>query len=256
MRNRVAFSIAVTVVLLASTNASGSSVTGTVSDGIFSAPVPACVAPVVCTGQGTNTFSWGAPFQIGGASSSLQATGVAFTDQAVGPQFVIGHLFFRNAETIGGTEVTNVQLQITNGDVFVAGSSPPTVDPIHNHEPFAPLNLGIVNTPNTTNPEDSADIIQILSGQHCNPPCTDKDKNGNTIFDEFHVLEGHSATVELLGYFGSAVFVGYGQVDDPTSAFVSSSAVPEPSSLALICGGLIYLVLAVQRTTLRRHRLR
>lgn len=253
MRSRVAFSIVATVVLLASTNASGSSVTGTVDDGIFSAPVPACVAPVVCTGQGTNTFSWGAPFQIGGASSSLQATGVTFTNQAVGPQFVIGHLSFRNAELTIGTEVTNVQLQINLGAVFVAGSS--TVDPIHDHEPFAPLNLGIVNTPNTANPEDSADIIQILSGQHCNPPCTDKDKNGNPIFDEFHVLEGLRGPtgVELLGFLGSAVFVGFGQVDDPTSAFVSSSAVPEPSSLALVCGGVIYLVLARQRKTLRRH---
>src|SRR5215467_557362 len=77
MRSRVTFSIAAAVLLLASTNANGIDVTGSTVDGIFSAPVPACVGSVECAiSGGGNTFSWGQPFDTTNSSSALQATGV------------------------------------------------------------------------------------------------------------------------------------------------------------------------------------
>jgi len=133
MSYRAFFStIAAAAVLLVSGNASGN-LTGTMSDGIFSAPSPPCVAPVQCAGVGTNTFSWG------DTNSTLQATGSAF-NIPLGAFFVMGHLSFSNATTTAGTAVSGVTLTLNTGDVVAtAGESQTIYDNVS-----LPLTLAIV----------------------------------------------------------------------------------------------------------------
>jgi len=167
-------------------------------------------------------------------------------------QFVVGLLTFTNGTTNGTSEVNGVDLQISLV-AFIAGTTTP--DPsTPSHSGVRTLHLDIINTPNDPDPLNP-DIIQISLGL-CNSitegvNCTPGQKNG-VQFDEFHVIEGQTATVQILGFFSSFDIVGFGQVDDPTKGFVSSSAaIPEPSSLVLVGGGLIALVLARQRKSLR-----
>jgi hypothetical protein len=250
MTKRATFSIVAAAVLLVTSNANGN-LTGTVNDGIFSHPD--CLLPVQCDGQNTNTFRWG------DGHSSLQATGVTFSNYPFPadpvPSVVIGNLFFFNAVSTDGTVVTEVTLQLRTGNVFITETG--LIDLNHSNIGYLPLTLGITNTPN--NPADptddaSADIISFLSGAHCRP-CINTD-NGNPIPDKFHVRElGPGTSVEILGFFGSLGVLGFGAVADPTQGFTTSS-VPGPSSLALVGGGLIALILARERRRMREPRQR
>jgi hypothetical protein len=265
MRSRVTFSIVVAVVFFANTHASGLEVDGTTNSGIFSVDTP-CVGTVVCLGTGTNAFSWGTPANVGAPRSSLLETGTTFENAHVantpntppGPppfppatEIAIGYLTFTNGMTNAGTEVSDVRLKISLGGVFVHSSNPPVAD-AHTNTDFPPLLLGIINTPNSPNPLEP-DIIQIFSGL-----CTALDDNNLCVpghrFDQFNVGEGETKTVAILGFLGTA-FVSelsankalYPGVDcDPPTCFLSSSAVPESSSLVLVAGGLIALLLARQ----------
>jgi len=257
----------VAVVFFANTDASGLEVDGTTNPGIFSldnifgpGPYATCVAPVVCAGTGTNAFSWGTPANVGGTSSSLLETGAAFENAHVantppgGPlatEIVTGYLTFTNGMTNAGTEVSDVYLKRSLGGVFVHLSNPPVPDPTgHTNTDFPVLHLGIINTPNSPNPLEP-DIIQIFSGL-CNA-ITDNTLcvPGNQL-DQFKVVEGETATVEILGFLGSNNNLGFGACAPVQVCSVSSSVVPEPSSLLLVAGGLIALLLARQGKDLRR----
>jgi len=267
MGSRVTFLFVAAAALFASTNASGLEVDGTTNPGIFSldntfgpGPYATCVAPVVCAGTGSNGFSWGTPANVGGTSSSLLETGASFNNAHVantppgGPpatEIAIGFLTFTNGMTVAGTEVSDVYLKISFGGVFVHSSNPPVSDP-HTNTDFPVLHLGIINTPNSPNPLEP-DIIQIVSGL-----CTALDDNNLCVpghrFDQFNVAEGETGTVAILGYVGSGFVTQfsadkdlYPEVNcDPPACFLSSSAVPESSSLVLVAGGLIALLLARQ----------
>lgn len=232
MMKRATFSIMVGAVLLVSSNASANLV-GTISDGIFSAPSPPCVAPIQCAGVGTNTFSWG------DTNSTLQATGSAF-NTPLGTLFVMGHLFYSNTVTASGTEVSGVTVTFNSGNLVATQGESLT---LRANVPL-PLTLTITNTLNTADPIASADYITITS------PLFRLDPNQPPV-DQFHVFEQASTSVEILGIFGSFLPVGFANIANPAVAFTSSSApgssVPGPSSLALLGGGLIALILARQR---------
>jgi hypothetical protein len=268
MRSRVTFSIAAAVVLLASTNASSLDVRGSINPGIFSidntfpaqGPYTPCVSPFVCMGTGTNTLSWGTP-DVGSSSSLLLAAGVTFPNPAigetvvtVGSPFVIGNLSFTNRTTFGG-EIAKIYLQMQAGNVFEVNTGAPDS---HTGQVASALTLEIENTPNFPNPLQP-DIIRILSGL-CNAttPNTTCNKivnvDGQVQYTEFSVFEGETATVQILGAFGSFDIIGLGKVDDPTKGFVGGpiQAVPEPSGLVFVGGGLIVLILARQRKGLRQ----
>jgi len=268
MGSRVTFLIVAAVVLLASTNASGLDVRGSINPGIFSidntfpaqGPYTSCLSPLVCSGTGSSTLSWGTP-DVGSTSSALQAMGVTFPDPAigepvvtVGKSFVVGYLSFTNGTTIGG-EITTAYFRMQNGNVFDASTGTPDS---HTGQFFGVLTLEIENTLNFPNPLQP-DIIRILSGL-CNAitPNTTCNKivneDGQVQYTEFSVVEGETATVQILGALSSNDIIGFGKVDDPTKGFVGGAiqAVPEPSGLVLVGGGLIVLVLVRQRKGLRQ----
>src|SRR5712692_4217289 len=124
MTKRATFSIVAAAVLLVTSNANRN-LTGTISSGTFSAPSPSCVAPVVCAGVGTNTFSWGdtsstLTFTPGSADPITAAAfipGSAFNNVPLGVQFVMGRLSFSNSATTIGTEVSGVTLTLLTGTV-------------------------------------------------------------------------------------------------------------------------------------------
>jgi len=248
MTKRATFSIVAAAVLLVTSNANGN-LTGTISGGTFSVPSPPCVGTVVCAGVGTNTFSWGdtsstLTFTPGSADPITAAAfipGSAFNNVPLGVQFVMGRLSFSNSATTIGTEVSGVTLTLLTGTVVGnAGEN----SAIYSNQ-LVPVLLGIENTPNTADPLASADIVTILANLSCTP-C-----DGNV---RFNVLEGESTSVLLLGRFGSVFVTQFCCVAEPPKGFLSS--VPGPSSLALVGGGLIALILARQRGRMREPRQR
>ncbi len=167
--------------------------------------------------------------------------GSAFNNVPLGVQFVMGRLSFSNSATTIGTEVSGVTLTLLTGTVVGnAGEN----SAIYSNQ-LVPVLLGIENTPNTADPLASADIITILANLSCTP-C-----DGNV---RFHVLEGESTSVLLLGRFGSVFVTQFCCVAEPPKGFLSP--VPGPSSLALVGGGLIALILARQRGRMREPRQR
>ena len=191
------------------------------SSGVFVNPIGP--SGMVVTGVGTNLFGWG----VGSPPNSLGFAGLAFaTDTET--VFSFGTLTYYNGSISAGTEANAVDLAVTLSLTTPAGIT----------TPFA-FNLQILNTPNTGDPIASADIVNFPSFF----PSTVFDYDGvahtleivgfgavsgsgYTTSSSFNVLEGSTASTQLLGRVTSDV----------------SNVVPEPGSLGLMGLGIASLV--------------
>ena len=165
--------------LLVSGIARGDIIDGT-SSGIFVNPVPSG-GSIVVTGVNTSTFTWGqgdpAP------PNSLSFVGSSFSSTTETP-FKIGTLTYFNGTTTSGTVPNTVNLSV--GLHF---TTPPA------GTQSSAFTLGLVSSPNTSDPIASADYVYFPSGF------------SSTIFS----INGTSYTLMLTGFEnvqGSAGFLG------------------------------------------------
>ncbi len=192
------------------------------SDGSFVNPTGP--SGMVTTGVGTNAFTWGTG--ISSPPSSLGFTGASFDEDENTP-FAFGTLDFFNGTisipTRADTVDLSVSLNFTSPTGFV--------------ESFL-FDLGLTTTPNTSDPDASADVVNFDNTVPSNFFSYDGTDytleflgfgtlvgGGFTLQDSFLVREGESASVELLGRITS-----------------TPSAVPVPAAVWLFGTALIGLL--------------
>lgn len=163
------------IIVVALAPAYGHATDAGTSVGIFLDPTPSC-PPATCSGTGMNSFNWGEPTSdLFGSQSNLTFVGNSFSPLA-GEIFKLGTLTYHNGATISGTDVTGIELDIPlNFDNTSRNFTYHTSLGIH-----STLNN---STPNMSIPEANADIVSFL---------------GNTFPYTFHVLEGATASVDLM----------------------------------------------------------
>ena len=156
----------------------------------------------------SNYFEWGSSHSSVSwdTGSWLEYTGYGWEDVQVGEMFRLGTLDYFNGTINSGSGADEVQLDLT------INLSLPDVS-----ETFA-INLGLINSQNTDNADESAD--SVLINNLTSNFTTEVDGiqyqlnlafgyNGNSGFssiDEFHVHEGATATADLWGSFSSIDF--------------------------------------------------
>jgi hypothetical protein len=151
---------------------------------------------MIVNGVGTSFFEWGAT-----DSSSLLFEGTDFEAEVCTP-FLVGNVTYENATSAIGTGATGVDLEVT-----FAFTLPSIPDEVFTYT------FSLVNTVNTDNQADSADIITIpdgvalpifIDGQAYSLRVWfgDVELGGDGFVDAegFHVYEGGNATVNLLGH--------------------------------------------------------
>ena len=250
MRSRVTLSMVAGILLLAGGNASGN-VMGSVSDGTFDhAP---CVAPVQCTGQGTSTFFWG------DTGSSLTFTGTKNFDYPRNQKVTIGTFTFHNTPLTAGTEVSSgLTVTFSLGDVTATGADACNGCPFNTLYDFTgfELTLNLHNTPNIPNdPVASRDeiiVTGVLQGLFQNGVLQNPQPASVTFSPNvFRVDEGFTNSVDVLAEFDDVSLCCY----DPASVRDRAHGdvvVPEPSTLVLLSGVALVLVLILARQ--RRSR--
>jgi hypothetical protein len=204
--------------LLLSFPATAADVEGSTS-GVFVNPVP---GSATTTGVGTSTFTYGIP---SGPSTSLTFTGVNPFASPFETKFQVGTLSFHNGTIAIGSEATAVDLALST--VFTNPSGLGTV--------VSSFSLGLVTTPNTSDPDASADYVNLpssfvpsvfnIGGTNYTVKLVDFE---NIIGDGFlassstqlHVREGSSASADLFAEVTSQV-----------------PSVPEPSTWAMMILG-------------------
>ena len=211
------------------------------SAGTFLNPSPTC-PPATCSGLGTNSVQWGL-----GNPGSLSFAAVAFAPNA-DDLFKVGTLTFHNGTTQAGSELSAVDLDIKLDFTNVA-----EVNKTYHTQ------LAITNTPNTADPQASADFVAFTSGGFTN---------------SFRVLEQQSASADLMAKLSPKLqlvpgiasaadkdpgvpilpptVVGYdlelvGFANPTTGGFIV--AVPEPHTYATMAAGLLVLSLVYRRRT-------
>ena len=184
----------------------------------------------VISGVGTSTVVYGVPCD--GVTNCLTSPGgvtpansLAYAPEAfsaaLGEAFVVGTVEFFNGTIMPGTEIASIDLALmpklaVNSDGYALLSTAFAID--------------IVNTPNTSDPNTSADFLSILGGN-----------------SELHVLESASATATLLAMFqlipeANVPTIGldvlrFGEVVSGDGFVVN--AVPIPSALWLLVSALV-----------------
>jgi hypothetical protein len=193
------------------------------TNGVFDTIRPGVLSdrPTFIAGAGTNELEFGfPPNQI----NSFTFDGNPFQTR-LGEDFVLGTFTYTNGlvfgSGVGSTYTTNLTIS-TNS---------PFAIPDLNNSLTALLFLSA--TENSGTPEQNADIIVFPN---------------NSEFGGFRIFEGQTATVELLGRFGSLDLVGFGRVlSEPGTGFVERISVPESSSVlgiiafSVIGGSLLLL---------------
>lgn len=169
------------------------------STGTFENPTGPGV-PLNVTGVGTNAFTWGDGTGFNSPPSSLGYTGTNF-DNDENEAFTFGTLDYFNGTIADGTEADTVDLSVSLSFTAPTGFV----------ENFL-FNLDLINTTNTSDPNASADIVNFDNTVPSNFFTLDGidytleflgfgalTGDGFTVEDSFRVLEGSSASVDLLG---------------------------------------------------------
>lgn len=195
------------------------------STGVFINPIGP--SGMVTVGVGTNNFTWGS------GQSSLDYAGVAF-DVDENEEFVFGSLDFFNATSFQSTQADSVDLSVMLTFTAPSGFL----------ESFI-YDLGLINSTNTSDPNASADIVNFDNTVPSNffsiggidftlefLGFGQLTGGGFTVEDSFRVLEGASATVDLVGRVTS----------NPGGTINPEGTIPEPATLLLCVLGLLGLL--------------
>ncbi|BCT67831.1 choice-of-anchor K domain-containing protein [Nitrosospira sp. NRS527] len=163
------------IIVVALAPAYGHATDAGTSVGIFLDPTPSC-PPATCSGVEMNSFNWGEPTSdLLGSQGNLTFVGDSFSPSA-GETFKLGTLTYHNGATISGTDVTGIGLDIPlNFD--------DTSRNFTYHTSLSINNTLNISNPNIGTPEANADIVSFV---------------GNTFPYTFHVLEGATASVDLM----------------------------------------------------------
>jgi hypothetical protein len=218
--------------LLAAHAAFAQPVSGSTS-GVWVSPTPAA-PPIVTTGVGTSTFTWGDATGFGSPPNSLTFLGGAFSGVLETP-FKVGTITYFNGTTALGSTPDSINLALTLN--FGVPALPSVVSSY-----LFTLN----STPNTADPDESADFVNLpnafsttdflIGGTTYRVKLTDFE---NIVGDgfltsnalQFHVREGGTASADLF-------------------AVVTTQPVPEPETYALMLAGLA----AIGAVARRRRR--
>jgi len=220
MKRIYSFTLASIVMLIASTSIQAAPIAGS-SSGVF--VNPSGPAGMLVSGVGTPTFTWGDGSPYYSPPSSLSFAGSAFNTETE-QVFSFGTLSYFNGTISPGTEATSVDLNATLSFTTPSGIN----------ESFL-YTLGLINTPNTSDPYGSADIVQFQTIFPSNSFASGGVNytleflgfgsitgSGFSTVNQFHVLEGATASTQLLGRVTSNII----------------SPVPEPETYAMLLAGL------------------
>jgi hypothetical protein len=201
------------------------------TSGTFINPNPSG-SPIVTTGVGTSSFTWGQGDP--NPPNSMNFAGGPF-NTTTGTSFELGTLTYFNGTTDSGTTPMSVQLSVSLAFTMPAGAGTQT----------SAFTLNLDSTPNTGTAQQNADFVTFPSGfsntiftvsgtkytleltgfENVTGNAGFLGSNGNT---EFHVEEGGTASAQLFGMV--------------TSDLSGVSVAPEPSTFyvgAMGAAGLI-----------------
>jgi len=193
--------------------------------------------------SGAAAFQWGTPSSTSDYAhpSALWFQPLSVSNAVAETSFNLGYLYYRNGTIKGDSGASWVDLAMT-----LSFSQPLGLDPIS-----AVFGNKLVNTTNTNDPAESADIVRL---SNLAAPLNFKDSAGNQYYleltfkvdqdtidgtlstpEQFHVFEGTQGRATLMGRF----------TVDPIGNLGTNGVVPEPRSALL--GGIGLLVLLRRR---------